>query len=171
MRYTKFDLIILPVLFLLLLVDGQLSTLLTNFIPGVFSVSTYLLFIGGLYFAHRVSLPYSLLTFVLLGLVYDLYYLKLVGLATTIFPLLVIILYFFFRGVDNNRWTNVIVLLVLIFHLELVSYLFARLFQLTNLSVFIFVFYNLLPTLVVNFLLFVVLQPLFDSIFRITNKT
>ncbi|HFR3397545.1 TPA: rod shape-determining protein MreD, partial [Streptococcus suis] len=41
----------------------------------------------------------------------------------------------------------------------------------TNLSVFIFVFNKLLPSLLFNLVLFFVLQPLFERLFGITNKT
>ncbi|QHF53906.1 MULTISPECIES: rod shape-determining protein MreD [Streptococcus] len=171
MRNKLVEVFMFPVLFVLLLVDGQLSTLVTNWSVDLFSVSSHLVFMLAIFYANYVSVRFSLLVFTLLGLIYDISYLGLIGIAITTFPLVGYCIYFFFQGADRKRGLNALILLVVVFQFEFISYLFARIFHMTNLSVFIFVFNKLLPSLVFNLLLFLVLQPLLERLFGITNKT
>lgn len=171
MRNKLVEVFMFPVLFVLLLVDGQLSTLVTNWSVDLFSVSSHLVFMLAIFYANYVSVRFSLLVFTLLGLIYDISYLGLIGIAITTFPLVGYCIYFFFQGSDRKRGLNALILLVVVFQFEFISYLFARIFHMTNLSVFIFVFNKLLTSLVFNLLLFLVLQPLLERLFGITNKT
>ncbi len=94
------------------------------------------------FYANYVSLGFSLFIFTLLGLVYDISYLNLIGIATTTLPLVLYCIYFFFQGAVSKRGINILILLVAIFQFEFISYSFARIFHITNLSVFIFVLIN-----------------------------
>lgn len=171
MRNRVLEFFMFPVLFLVLLIDGQVSTLLSNMSAGLFAISCHILFMLAIFYANYVSLSISLVIFALLGLIYDISYLSLVGIATTTFPLVIFCIYFYFQGVGSNRSINLLILLVSIFQFEFISYLFARVFQMTNLSVFIFVFNKLLPSLLFNLILFLLIQPVLERIFGITNKT
>lgn len=165
------EIFMFPILFLVLLLDGQLSTLITNWSFGLVAISSHVLLMLAIYYANYVSMAFSLFIFSILGLIYDISYLGLVGIATTIFPLAVYSIYFFFQGVESRPSFNTLILLVVVFEFEFISFLFARIFHMTNLSVFIFVFNKLLPSLLFNLLLFLILQPLFGRLFGITNKT
>ncbi|NQI70860.1 rod shape-determining protein MreD [Streptococcus suis] len=171
MRNRVLEFFMFPVLFLVLLIDGQVSTLLSNMSVGLFAISCHILLMLAIFYANYVSLPISLVIFALLGLIYDISYLSLVGIATTTFPLVIFCIYFYFKGVGNKSSINLLILLVSIFQFEFTSYLFARVFQMTNLSVFIFVFNKLLPSLLFNLILFLLIQPVLERIFGITNKT
>lgn len=152
------------------LLDGQLSTLLTNLIPETASIATYLLFIVGIFTSFYLPLTYNMVLFGCLGCLYDWYYLNLLGIATTLFPLVIYLVYYFYQNLKFKAITNWVILLVIIFIFEFGSFLLARLFQVTNLSMFIFVFYNLIPTLVFNSVLLLILHPLLKRMFGITNK-
>lgn len=171
MRNRFLEFFMFPLLFLVLLIDGQVSTLLSNMAVGLFAISCHILLMLAIFYANYVSLPISLVIFTLLGLIYDISYFSLVGIATTTFPLVIFFIYFYFQGVGSKRSINLLILLVSIFKFEFTSYLFARVFQMTNLSVFIFVFNKLLPSLLFNVILFLLIHPILDSIFRFTNKT
>ncbi|HFI0236872.1 TPA: rod shape-determining protein MreD [Streptococcus suis] len=160
-----------PVLFFILLIDGQVSTFLSNMSVGLFSISSHILLMFAIFYANYVSLSISLVIFALLGLVYDVVYLGFIGMAATTLPLVIFCIYFYFQGVESKRLINLLILLVSIFQFEFTSYLFARVFQMTNLSVFIFVFNKLLPSLLFNLILFLLIQPVLERIFGITNKT
>ncbi|WP_309109486.1 rod shape-determining protein MreD [Streptococcus zhangguiae] len=153
------------------LLDGQLSTLLTNLVPGIIAISSHLLLILALVTVSYFPLFVNLLLFTILGLVYDIYYLNVVGIYITLFPLVVYVIDYFYQSLKFKRVTNHILLLVVVFVVEFGAFLFARLFEVTNLSMFIFVFYSLVPTLVFNSFLLLVVQPLFERIVYITNKT
>ncbi|MBS8068982.1 rod shape-determining protein MreD [Streptococcus suis] len=171
MRNKMIEIFMFPILFFILLLDGQISTLVTNWSVGLFTISSHLVLMLAIFYANYVSLGFSLFIFTLLGLVYDIGYLNLIGIATTTLPLVLYCIYFFFQGAVSKRGINILILLVAIFQFEFISYSFARIFHITNLSVFIFVFNKLLPSLLFNLVLFFVLQPLFERLFGITNKT
>ncbi|HFU3844243.1 TPA: rod shape-determining protein MreD [Streptococcus suis] len=171
MRNRVLEFFMFPILFFILLLDGQLATLLSNMSVGLFAISSHILLMFAIFYANYVSLQISLLIFILLGLVYDIAYLGFIGMATTILPLVVFCIYFYFQGIGSKRSINLLILLVSIFQFEFISYLFARVFQMTNLSVFIFVFNKLLPSLLFNLILFLLIQPMLERIFGITNKT
>lgn len=144
------------------IVDAQLSTLLSNLAPGIVSITSYLLFILGIYAIDKINFAYNIIMFSILGIVYDIYYLNVLGVATTLFPLLIYMVYYFTTNIHLNRWIRLMILIVMIFSFEFTGFLLARLFQLTNVSMFIFVFYNLVPSLLYNVLFLCVFHPLFE---------
>lgn len=156
---------------LFFLLDGQLSTLLTNWAPGAISIASYSLFIVGIFCSVYLPLSYSMILFTILGSLYDWYNLNLLGIAITLFPLVIYLIYYFYQNLPINLLTNWIVLLVVIFLFEFGSFVLARIFQITNLSVFIFTFYNLAPTLLFNSFMLIMLHPIFKRWFNIMNKT
>ncbi len=158
-------------LFLAFVIDGQISTLLSNWGPERITITCHLLLILAIYFTPYLSSFYHIFLFLMLGIIYDIYYLGGLGIATTLYPLMIYLMYYFYQAVPFNRVINFVVLMVLIFGFEFASFLLARLFQLTNLSMFIFVFYNLLPGLLFNSAFLILLQPLMERSFGIINKT
>ncbi|NQP32467.1 rod shape-determining protein MreD [Streptococcus suis] len=171
MKYSSLRLLVFPLLFLMFLIDSQLSSLFSMFSISIFSISGHLLLLAGLYMIDVISLPYSIIMFVLLGIIYDQYYLNILGIASTILPLLLFIIHHFYKWFKRSWFLDLLVFLLMVFYFEFVSYIFGRLFHLTNLSIFIFTFYNLLPSLLVNTGVFCVLRPFFLRIFDITYKT
>ncbi|MER0123975.1 rod shape-determining protein MreD [Streptococcus sp. ZJ93] len=168
----KYIFYFLPFLLLFaFLLDAQLSTLLTNLAPKAVSISSHLLLIVGIFASFYVMVTPMMVLFVVLGFVYDIYYFNIIGLSTALLPLTVYLVYYVYQSLAFKRVTNYILLLVMVFTFEFGTFLLARLFQLTNLSMFIFVFYNLVPSLVFNTFLLVMIHPLMEKLFGITNKT
>lgn len=159
------------IVFLTFLLDGQLTTLLINLAPGSISISSHILLMVGIFLSFHLPLAYSLILFSIIGMIYDLYYLGIIGIAITLMPLSLYLIYYFYQNMKYSMVTNQIILIVIIFIFDFFAFLLARLFFLTNLSMFIFVFYDLMPTLLFNFLFLLFLQPLLRRVFLITNKT
>ena len=159
------------IVLLVFLMDGQLSTLMTNWSPGPISISSHMVLMVGIFLSFHFPLLYSISIFAVLGFIYDLYYLGVLGIAITLMPLSVYLIYYFYQNLPFRAVTNQVILLVILFVFEFAAFLLARLFSLTNLSMFIFVFYDLMPTLVFNAFLLLLLHPLLKSCFGITNKT
>lgn len=151
--------------------DGQLSTLAFHVTPAHVFISSHLLLILGLFCAMHLPMWYSLLLFAAIGAVHDVYYVRVLGLATTFLPLAIFLMYYFYQSVRFRFVTNLMVVTVAIFVLECANFLLARLFGLTNLSLFIFVFNGLLPTMLFNSVLLFVVSPVMKAVFGITNKT
>ncbi|MCP1640370.1 rod shape-determining protein MreD [Streptococcus gallinaceus] len=168
----KYLLYLSPLIFLIaFLIDGQLSTLITNWLPGAMTVSSHILFILSIFYSVDMTLRGQLIIMTALGALYDIYYLNVLGIGLTILPLMVYLIYYFYQQLKFNVLSNITILLVVLFGFEFGSFLLGRLFHLTNLSMYMFVFYNLAPTLLFNCLTLVALQPFFKKIFGITNKT
>lgn len=168
----KYIVYLLPVfMFFIFLLDAQFSTLLTNLAPQVVSISSHLLLMLAIFASRRITVAPMMILSVMIGFLYDIYYLGVLGLSTTLLPLVIYIVYYIYQNLAFKRITNHILLFVMLFTFEFGTFVLARIFQLTNLSMFIFVVYNLLPTLVFNMLLFMILSPLLESLFAITNKT
>ncbi|MBF0787727.1 rod shape-determining protein MreD [Streptococcus sp. 19428wC2_LYSM12] len=162
-NYVKY---LIPFLLLLsLVIDGQLSTLFINLTPGIIYISSYLLLILGLFSVLYVPTFYNVAMFTIIGFLYDIYYLNVLGVFVILFPLVIYLIDYFYQSLKFKRVTNHIILLVVVFVVEFGAFLFARLFELTNLSMFIFVVYSLVPTLVFNSLLLVMLQPVLEKFF------
>ena len=159
------------IVLLVFLMDGQLSTLMTNWSSGSISISSHMVLMVGIFLSFHFPLLYSISIFAVLGFIYDLYYLGILGIAITLMPLSVYLIYYFYQNLPFRAVTNQVILLVILFVFEFAAFLLARLFSLTNLSMFIFVFYDLMPTLVFNAFLLLLLHPLLKSCFGITNKT
>lgn len=168
-NYVKY---LIPLLLLLaFVIDGQLSTLFINLTPGIITVSSHFLLIMALYSVLYIPTFYNVVIFTIIGFLYDIYYLNIIGIFVTLFPLAVYLIDYFYQSLRFKRVTNHIILLVVIFVVEFGAFLSARLFEVSNLSMFIFVVYSLVPTLVFNSLLLLVLQPVLEKFFYITNKT
>ncbi|MGT2951414.1 rod shape-determining protein MreD [Streptococcus cuniculi] len=168
-NYVKY---IIPLLLLLaFVIDGQLSTLFINLTPGIITVSSHFLLIMALYSVLYIPTFYNVVIFTIIGFLYDIYYLNIIGIFVTLFPLAVYLIDYFYQSLRFKRVTNHIILLVVIFVVEFGAFLSARLFEVSNLSMFIFVVYSLVPTLVFNSLLLLMLQPVLEKFFYITNKT
>ncbi|HFI0795175.1 TPA: rod shape-determining protein MreD [Streptococcus suis] len=152
------------IVFFLFLLDSQLSTLLMNLSPAFTSISIHLVFIYALHRINRDSFQLLFITYIFLGFLYDIYYFNFIGFATSLFPMTILLIYFFNRNVYFVGLTRLLSFLVVLFLLEIFSFLIASLFNMTNVSVSIFVFYNLLPSLICNLLLFFLTFPLFENI-------
>lgn len=167
-RSLKFFLPIL--LFLLFIGDLQVSTLLTNLTPFHVSVACFQTIILLMIFPQIVSSQFSIILGLYMGFVYDIYYYNALGIAICLMPFVAYLAYYFFESIQFNRVSATTVTVVLIFIFEMVSYLLARLFQLTNLSIFIFTFNHLFFTLLFNGVLIFVLFPLLNKFINTLNK-
>lgn len=147
------------ILLLIFLLDGQLSTLVTNWAPRQMAITSHVLFMLSIFYSIELALLPQILLFTFFGMLYDVYYLGVLGIALTLMPLVVYLIYYFYQQLNFNAVTNTTVLLVIIFSFEFASFLLGRLFGLTNLSMYMFVFYNLVPTIVFNSIFFLLLQP------------
>ena len=75
------------ILLLVFLMDGQISTLMTNWSPGVISISSHMVLMLGIFLSFHLPLLFAISLYAVLGLIYDLYYLGVLGIAITLLPL------------------------------------------------------------------------------------
>lgn len=154
MSWVKNKYILLFLIFLLFLIDGQISYLLNSFLNYTVIISSQL-FLAALLFMHRSkSYAFVIFTSVTLGLLFDFYYLNHIGVVTLVLPSLS----FFTAKLDSryfiNFFSNLVVYLIFVFFFNIFSYFLSFLYGFTAVSLPFFITFNLAPTLVFNILVF-----------------
>lgn len=144
------------------LIDAHISQLLGSFFPHV-HLASHFLFLFLLFETIEVSEYLYLVYCFVIGLVYDVYFFHIIGIATLLFILLGAFLHKFNSVILLNRWTRMLAMIVLTFLFEMGSYLLAFMVGLTVDSMSIFIVYSLVPTMILNFLWITVFQFIFEK--------
>ncbi|WP_173278771.1 rod shape-determining protein MreD [Streptococcus sp. 53] len=144
------------------LIDAHISQLLGSFFPHV-HLASHFLFLFLLFETIEVSEYFYLVYCFMVGLVYDIYFFHLIGIATLLFILLGAFLHKLNSVILLNRWTRMLSMIVLTFLFEMGSYLLAFMVGLTVDNMSIFIVYSLVPTMILNFLWITVFQFVFEK--------
>lgn len=144
------------------LIDAHISQLLGSFFPHV-HLASHFLFLFLLFETIEVSEYLYLVYCFVVGLVYDVYFFHLIGIATLLFILLGAFLHKLNSVILLNRWTRMLAMIVLTFLFEMGSYLLALMVGLTVDNMSIFIVYSLVPTMILNFLWITVFQFIFEK--------
>ena len=144
------------------LIDAHISQLLGSFFPHV-HLASHFLFLFLLFETIEVSEYLYLVYCFVIGLVYDVYFFHLIGIATLLFILLGALLHKLNSVILLNRWTRMLAMIVLTFLFEMGSYLLAFMVGLTVDNMSIFIVYSLVPTMILNFLWVTVFQFIFEK--------
>ena len=144
------------------LIDAHISQLLGSFFPHV-HLASHFLFLFLLFETIEVSEYFYLVYCFVIGLVYDVYFFHLIGIATLLFILLGALLHKLNSVILLNRWTRMLAMIVLSFLFEMGSYLLALMVGLTVDNMSIFIVYSLVPTMILNFLWITVFQFIFEK--------
>lgn len=144
------------------LIDAHISQLLGSFFPHV-HLASHFLFLFLLFETIEVSEYLYLVYCFVIGLVYDVYFFHLIGIATILFILLGAFLHKLNSVILLNRWTRMLAMIVLTFLFEMGSYLLAFMVGLTVDNMSIFIVYSLVPTMILNFLWITVFQFIFEK--------
>lgn len=144
------------------LIDAHTSQLLGSFFPHV-HLASHFLFLFLLFETIEVSEYLYLVYCFMVGLVYDIYFFHLIGIATLLFILLGAFLHKLNSVILLNRWTRMLAMIVLTFLFEMGSYILASMVGLTVDNMSIFIVYSLVPTMILNFLWITVFQFIFEK--------
>lgn len=145
-------------LFLLMLLDGQITQIGTSMGGGNLTPVSHLVLIFLVYTVTQHRHSYVVVVALLLGMVYDSYYLGIIGIATLLFPLIALFLYNIQSTVFTNRWTRLFTIIIIVTIFEAVSAVLMAAFGFSNVGFIDFVVYQLAPTLLLNIFMAVVLQ-------------
>lgn len=157
--------IIYFIFLILLLIDGQVSTVFASLLPLSVHLVSHIIFLAFLWGSVRLSKFNALLVSVFMGICYDVYFLNSLGLASLLFPFSMLIFIEFNSTFIRNIWTYLLSILISIFSFEMIIFSFFRIFVSINLSVIDFVVFSLLPTLVWNLCCYTLFYPIFRKIF------
>ena len=160
-KYHFFPLI----LFLSLFVDGQISFLISRFSPNSFEPTSFLFLYGfmllSLYFSEIASIWWG----VFFGFCFDVYFLHTLGITFLVFPLLQVIFYRCNQIILVNRLTRFFTFLLTILLFQILTNLLLILFIGIKFNWITLIIYQIFPSLILNMLLLIVLQPLLEKIY------
>ena len=153
--------LLLPVI---ILIDSHLGQFVNSFFPHLQIVSHFI-FIFLLFETIEVSEYLFLAYCLVLGLIYDIYFFHLIGIASLLFVIIGEIVYKSNSVILLNRWTRLLAILMMTFSFEFGSFLLAQMIGLTAESITVFIVYGLVPSMILNFLLMLVFQFIFEKIY------
>lgn len=160
-KYHFFPLI----LFLSLFVDGQISFLISRFCPNSFEPTSFLFLYGfmllSLYFSEIASIWWG----VFFGFCFDVYFLHTLGITFLVFPILQVIFYRCNQIILVNRLTRFFTFLLTILLSQILTNLLLILFVGIKFNWITLIIYQIAPSLILNVLLLIVLQPLLEKIY------
>ena len=160
-KYHFFPLI----LFLSLFVDGQISFLISRFCPNSFEPTSFLFLYGfmllSLYFSEIASIWWG----VFFGFCFDVYFLHTLGISFIVFPILQVIFYRCNQIILVNRLTRFFTFLLTILLFQILTNLLLVLFIGIKFNWITLIIYQISPSLILNVLLLLVLQPLLEKIY------
>ena len=144
------------------LIDAHVSQLLGSFFPHV-HLASHFLFLFLLFETIEVSEYFYLVYCFVIGLVYDVYFFHLIGIATLLFILLGAFLHKLNSVILLNRWTRILAMIVMSFFFDMGAYLFALVVGLTVDSLPIFIVYSLVPSMILNLVWMLIFQFIFEK--------
>lgn len=165
MKFFKNYVLPFLVLFVVMLVDGHLSNLLTNLFPNNIHLLSHLLLIFILYISINLSENTNFIMLLLIGLLYDAYYFHIIGLSTLLLPLSGIVVSKYNSVLMTNRVSRFLSVAILVFFFEIATFALANVTQLTRMSFADFVVYTMAPTMVFNLLFFLLIRPILEKIY------
>ena len=143
------------------LIDAHISQLLGSFFPHI-QLASHFLFLFLLFETIEVSEYFYLVYCFVIGLVYDVYFFHIIGIATLLFILLGAFLHKFNSVILLNRWTRILAMIVMSFLFDMGAYLFALVVGLTVDSLPIFIVYSLVPSMILNLVWMLIFQFIFE---------
>ena len=146
------------------LIDAHISQLLGSFFLHV-HLASHFLFLFLLFETIEVSEYLYLVYCFLVGLVYDIYFFHLIGIATLLFVLLGVFLHKFNSVILLNRWTRMLAIIVMTFLFEMGVYILAIVVGLTVDSMSLFIVYSLVPSMILNLIWMIVFQFIFEKFY------
>ena len=104
----------IPVLLLfLMLLDGQISTLIASFLPIRFHLVCHLVLIFLLFISVELSDVTAFTIFLVIGILYDAYYFHVIGIATLLLPLLSVLVNKYNTIMMGNKITRFLSVLII----------------------------------------------------------
>ena len=144
------------------LIDAHISQLFGSFFPNV-HLTSHFLFLFLLFETIEVSEYLYLVYCFMVGLVYDIYFFHIIGIATLLFILLGAFLHKLNSVILLNRWTRILAMIVMSFLFDMGAYLLALVVGLTVDSLSIFIVYSLVPSMILNLVWMFIFQFVFEK--------
>lgn len=149
---------------MILLIDNHLGQFVNSFFPH-FQLVSHFIFIFLLFETIEVSEYLFLAYCLVIGLLYDIYFFHLIGIASLLFVIIGAVVYKRNSVILLNRWTRLLAVLMKTFIFEFGSFLLAHLVGLSAENLSVFIVYGLVPTMILNCIWMLIFQYIFEKIY------
>lgn len=149
---------------MILLIDSHLGQFVNSFFPH-FQLVSHFIFIFLLFETIEVSEYLFLAYCLVIGLLYDIYFFHLIGVASLLFVIIGAVVYKRNSVILLNRWTRLLAVLMMTFIFEFGSFLLAHLVGLSAEDLSVFIVYGLVPTMILNCIWMLIFQYIFEKIY------
>lgn len=139
--------------------DRYLSTFFSGLTTYRLVFSSYLLLLILIYAVSKATTLWLYPILIVLGIFYDAHYFSNLGLSVWLFPLLLFFLRKSLRYRQGTRWERFLLFLVVLLVFSLGTYGLGLAYGLTTYPLSQLIPYNLLPSLGLNSLYFLIFQP------------
>ena len=150
-----------------MLIDGQLSYLMSSIFSYHVTISSHLLLLAIINFYHDRNKHFVLFSALILGILYDIYYLNRIGLVVFLLPVLIIFTNKITKSIFASNFQTLTYYIIILFLFEIVGESAAVLLGMTTLSIANFIAYSFAPTLIFNVLLYLIFQKKYISTLRL----
>lgn len=154
------------ILLIIMLLDGQLTRLLST---NVTTVTSCLLLIFLTYSILQHSYHYMVIVAFVIGLIYDSYYIGVYGIASLLFPLIALFVYNIRQTVFANRLTRIFTVIIIVTAFEFLSGAIILGFQISNFNFGDYIIYEIAPSLCLNIFFAIALQSPLEKFYGITK--
>lgn len=146
-----------PLFFFVMLIDAHLTSTFISWSHDTYVWGVHLLLLLMLFSGNLLSKRYMILSALLIGSIFDLYYIGVLGIYAVALPLVIWLMYIMHEAIYQNILTRFFGMIILITSLELITAGIQALFNLTAINGIFFVTRFLGPTLLINIIFFFVL--------------
>jgi rod shape-determining protein MreD len=163
----------LPViLFFCMLLDSHLSRFLQSVTNGAYVPNAHFLILILLCCSLTFSKRYLLTATIILGIVFDMYYIGVVGIYAVAIPLTVLLMYALSHVIHTNVFTEFFSMIIFVTGFELFTLGIQLIFRLVTVNTTYFITQFLGPTLLLNMIIFALFIFPFKKIFvdKIKNE-
>ncbi|KAF1304486.1 MULTISPECIES: rod shape-determining protein MreD [Enterococcus] len=164
-EYVKYYAV--PFFFFMMLLDGQATRLLEIWTKDVYMAKFHFLILALMCGCRVLSKRFMLITALILGILYDFYYIGVLGIYAVALPILVWLMFTMAKTLYRNLFTMFFGLIIFVTGYELATLGIQLLFKLTSVNGMFFVTRFLGPTLLINMILFVLCIYPFKKLFAV----
>ena len=154
------------ILLLSMLLDGQMTQLLSHHALMLTSC-LFLIFLTYSILEH--SYRYMIIVAFFMGVLYDSYYIGVYGIASLLFPLIVLFVYNIRKTVFENRLTRIFTIIIIVSAFEFFSAVMMWAFQLSNFNFGEYIIYEMAPSLALNICYALLLQFPLERFYGMTK--
>jgi rod shape-determining protein MreD len=103
---------------------------------------------------------------IVLGIIYDSYFIGVIGIAAALLPLIVMFVNEIQTTVFQNRWTKIFTTIIIVFAFEVIIVVIEIIFKIFDINFVTFVVKQLAPSLILNIIFISILQFPLEAFYR-----